>query len=109
MLDLKGAYQQLVVSEYTKSLLAIQTIKGLYRFKRLPFGVKPAASIFQSVMDQILTGLENVQVYIDDILIWAKDDRIGEQLLYSSSRSRLTLSGPNDLYLLISFVTHTNT
>ena len=38
-----------------------------------------------------------------------KDDRIGEQLLYSSSRSRLTLPGPNDLYLLISFVTHTNT
>ena len=75
VLDLKGAYQQLVVSEYTKSLLAIQTIKGLYRFKRLPFGVKPAASIFQSVMDQILTGLENVQVYIDDILIWAKDER----------------------------------
>lgn len=70
MLDLKGAYQQLLVSESTKKLLTINTIKGLYRYTRLPFGVKPAASIFQSVMDQILKNINNVQAYIDDILCW---------------------------------------
>lgn len=71
VLDLKGAYQQLIVSEATKRLLAINTIKGLYAHLRLPFGVKPAASIFQSVMDQILRNIKNVQAYIDDILIYA--------------------------------------
>jgi Reverse transcriptase (RNA-dependent DNA polymerase) len=35
----------------------------------LPFGVKPAASIFQAVMDKILSGFERVFCYIDDILI----------------------------------------
>lgn len=70
VLDLKGAYQQLIVNNKTKSLLAVNTIKGLYAFKRLPFGVKPAASIFQSVIDKIIGGIENAQAYIDDILIW---------------------------------------
>lgn len=72
VLDLKGAYQQLMVSDSTKKLLAINTCKGLYTYKRLPFGVKPAASIFQSVMDKILKDLDKVQAYIDDILIWAR-------------------------------------
>lgn len=71
-LDLKGAYQQLIVSEETKKMLVINTMKGLYAYKRLPFGVKPAASIFQSVMDKILEGLNDVAVFIDDILIWAE-------------------------------------
>ena len=73
VLDLKGAYQQLVVNEETKKLLAINTAFGMYAYKRLPFGVKPAASIFQSVMDQILSGLDDVQCYIDDILIWGSN------------------------------------
>lgn len=72
VLDLKGAYTQLKVNEISKQILGVNTIKGLYVYKRLPFGVKPAAQIFQSVMDKILEGIENVQAYIDDILIWDK-------------------------------------
>jgi hypothetical protein len=37
VLDLKGAYTQLCVSEDTKRMLGINTIKGLYVYKRLPF------------------------------------------------------------------------
>lgn len=74
LIDLRGAYQQLVVSEASKRLLVINTHKGLYAYRRLPFGVKPAATIFQSVMDKILQGIPNVQAYIDDILIWAETD-----------------------------------
>lgn len=75
VLDLKGAYQQLIVNDKTRKLLAMNTIKGLYAYKRLPFGVKPAASIFQSVIDKILEGLRQAQAYIDDILIWGKSLR----------------------------------
>ncbi|XP_055633430.1 uncharacterized protein K02A2.6-like [Toxorhynchites rutilus septentrionalis] len=78
LIDLRGAYQQLIVSENTKKLLVINTHKGLYAYRRLPFRVKPAATIFQSVMDRILQGISNVQTYIDDILIWAESD---EELL----------------------------
>jgi Reverse transcriptase (RNA-dependent DNA polymerase) len=47
----------------------MNTIKGLFRYTRLPYGIRPAAGIFQSVMDNILKGLSNVFCYIDDILI----------------------------------------
>ena len=70
VLDLKGAYTQLRVNEKSQQFLGLNTIKGLYVYQRLPFGVKPAASIFQSAMDRILENLENVQAYIDDVLIW---------------------------------------
>jgi hypothetical protein len=72
VLDLKGAYTQLCVNEKSQQFLGLNTIKGLYVYQRLPFGIKPAASIFQSAMDKILSGLENVQAYIDDVLMWGK-------------------------------------
>lgn len=73
LLDLKGAYQQLVVSERSKKLLTVNTHLGLFAYRRLPFGVKPAATIFQQVMDRMLAGIPNVSCYIDDVLCWAKD------------------------------------
>jgi hypothetical protein len=68
-LDLKGAYQQFIVNENTKKLLVINTLLGLYAYKRLPFGVKPAATIFQSVMDTILRGISNCAAYIDELSV----------------------------------------
>ncbi|XP_014785731.1 uncharacterized protein K02A2.6-like [Octopus bimaculoides] len=46
-LDLSEAYLQLQVDEECAKVLTINTHKGLYRFKRLPFGVKVAPAIFQ--------------------------------------------------------------
>lgn len=71
-LDLTGAYLQLAVDEESQHLTAINTLNGLYKFLRLPFGIKTAPSHFQSVIDQILQGLEGVVAYFDDILIAGK-------------------------------------
>ena len=79
VLDLKGAYQQLLVSENTKKLLAINTNAG----------VKPAASIFQSILDKILQGIDKVQAFIDDILIWAKNqEELNERIIEVLERLR---------------------
>lgn len=69
VIDLKGAYQQVSVSEKSQKYLTINTLKGLYRYKRLCFGVSSAPSIFQSIMDQILANMSGVSCYYDDILI----------------------------------------
>ncbi len=53
-LDLSDAYLQVKVDEECSKLLTINTHKGLYKFLRLPFGVKFAPSIFQLVMDMML-------------------------------------------------------
>ena len=43
-LDLKHAYQQIVLDDEARQLT---THKGLYRVNRLPFGVASAPSLFQ--------------------------------------------------------------
>ena len=43
----------------------------LYKFLRMPFGLKNAAQTFQWLMDTVCRGLESVFVYMymDDILV----------------------------------------
>ena len=67
VVDLRGAYQQLSVSDSLRELLTINTLKGLFAYTRVPFGVSSAPSIFQSVMDRILLNLDHVFAYLDDI------------------------------------------
>ena len=50
-------------------LVVINTHKGLYRFKRVPYGIAPAPALFQRFMDTILKDIPQVICYIDDILI----------------------------------------
>lgn len=71
-IDLSHAYQQLELTENSKELCTINTHQGLYRYKRLPFGVKSAPAIFQSVIDRILANPEGVASILDDILIGTK-------------------------------------
>ena len=47
---------------------------GLYRYKRLPFGIVSSPALFQRTMDIILQGLDQVASIQDDILITGKDD-----------------------------------
>lgn len=68
-LDLAQAYQQLRVTDTTAEMLTINTIKGLFRVKRLPFGVAAAPAIFQKVMDMTLAGIPGVAAYLDDVII----------------------------------------
>ena len=44
---------------------------GMFKFLRLPFGLRNAGNTFQGMMDQILGKLPNYFVYINDILIFS--------------------------------------
>ena len=68
-LDLAHAYQQVPLDEESKKLVVINTHKGLFAYNRLPFGVSAAPAIFQHTIESILQGIENVCVYLDDILV----------------------------------------
>lgn len=73
VLDMAGAYQQLEVTEDCRELLTINTQRGLFQYTRLPFGVSVSGSLFQEVMDKLLSGLDGVFCYLDDILIGGYD------------------------------------
>lgn len=68
-LDLQQAYQQLVVDDNSAEVLTLNTHKGLFKVRRLPFGISAAPGIFQRFMDNLLKGVPGVVAYLDDILV----------------------------------------
>lgn len=72
-LDLSNAYNQLVLDEDSQKLCAWSTHIGVFKMKRLPFGVKPAAAIFQKTIEILLKNMTNVTNYIDDIVVTGKN------------------------------------
>lgn len=72
VIDMTGAYLQVLVSEESQKYLVVNTSLGLFAFTRLPFGISIASSAFQSILDQILKNLKGVKAYQDDIIIGAK-------------------------------------
>lgn len=74
-IDLSQAYMQLELSDEAKKLCTISTHKGLFMYQRMPFGISSGPSIFQKVIEKTLQGLEGVAVFLDDILVTAKDTK----------------------------------
>ena len=68
-LDLRAAYQQMMLDPESAKLTTINTHQGLYEYTKLPFGVSSAPAIFQLAMDAILQGIPHVICYLDDILV----------------------------------------
>ena len=68
-LDLSQAYLQVPLDEASNQLVVINTLKGLYRYTELPYGVSSAPGIFQRLMENVLQGIPNVIVYLDDVLV----------------------------------------
>jgi len=73
-IDLKTAYQQLVLDEKSQELVTINTSRGLFRYTRLPFGTSSSPAIWQRFIDQVLQGLNWVVVIQDDVLVSGVDD-----------------------------------
>ena len=71
-LDLADAYLQIELDEDSKQLVVINTHQGLYRYKRMPFGLSCAPAIFQKIMEQTVGDISGVACYLDDIVVTGK-------------------------------------
>lgn len=72
-LDLSNAYNQLVLDDDSQLLCSWSTHIGTLKVKRLPFGVKTAAAIFQKTMENLLRDIPYVVVYQDDITVTGRN------------------------------------
>ncbi|XP_054259311.1 uncharacterized protein K02A2.6-like [Macrosteles quadrilineatus] len=75
-IDLSQAYMQLRLDESSQKLCTISTHKGLFAYKRLPYGIASAVGIFQRVIEQALQGLQGVKCFLDDIIVSGPNDEV---------------------------------
>ncbi|KAL4097697.1 hypothetical protein QTP88_022428 [Uroleucon formosanum] len=66
--DLKDAYQQMVIKESDRKYATINTHKGLFSYTRYMFGIKSSAEEFQKAMEISTTGVEGIAE--QDCLYW---------------------------------------
>lgn len=99
-LDMAQAYHQVDLPEQYQDKLSFVTPWGTYRYKRMVFGLKTAASTFQALIDTIIdeTGLSGIFPYQDDILICSNsfDETMTKlSILFDAfQKNNLTLSAP---------------
>ena len=72
-LDLSNAYQQCKLHPESRKLVAINTHLGLFEYTRMPYGISPAAQVFQEVMDKVLEGID-CGCFLDDIIVTGRND-----------------------------------
>jgi hypothetical protein len=97
-LDALSGFTQLTVKEEDQEKTAFRTHRGLYEFKRLPFGLRNGLPKFQRVMQSILAPyLWTITLcYIDDIVVFSKSYEEHLQhldlVLGAIAEAKLTLS-----------------
>lgn len=97
-LDLASGYYQVPVAEECKHLTAFVTPDGLYEYNRMPFGLANAPSVFQRLMNTMLSraGQTLAMAYMDDLLVPSKTVQEGleklEKVFILLRQAKLTLN-----------------
>ena len=73
-IDMNAGYHQVLLAPKSRYITVFSTHVGLYRYKRLSFGVCSAAEKFQNMIQSALGGLNGVVNISDDILVFGKTE-----------------------------------
>lgn len=73
-LDIKNAFHQAELHPNSRHVTTFITSKGLYRYKRLMFGISSAPELFQKIMEKMLIQCEGSINFIDDILVFGSTE-----------------------------------
>ncbi len=85
-LDLTKGFHQVPVEEDSRDLTTFSCKFGKFRYRRMPFGLRNAPSVFQLLMQRCLQNLERFALaYIDDVVVFLNsfDDHLNHlQLVF---------------------------
>ncbi|XP_055590210.1 uncharacterized protein K02A2.6-like [Uranotaenia lowii] len=73
-LDIKEAFHQVELKEESRYITTFITHMGLFRYKRLMYGIVVAPEIFQRILEQVLSRCKNTVNFIDDILVFGSTE-----------------------------------
>ena len=74
-IDLRAGYHQILLTKEARSITTFVTHRGLFRYKRLPFGINSASEVFQNAIQNALRGLEGTRNIADDIILWGRTEK----------------------------------
>jgi len=72
-LDMSKGFWQVAMNEEDIEKTAFVTPDGHYEFLRMPFGLMNASATLVRCMRKVLHGLENVDTYVDDVIIHSEN------------------------------------
>lgn len=93
-LDLSKGYWQVPLSANSKHKTAFQAPNGLFQFRVMAFGLVSAPATFSRLMRKLLKGMEDLDNFLDDILVysrtWSEHLQVLRQLLLRLRDANLT-------------------
>jgi len=95
-LDLRSGYHQVELHPESRYITTFATHQGLFRYKRLNFGISSASECFQNIIRQLIGGVKGALNISDDILVYGRSqeehDRALNEVLNRLSKGGLTLN-----------------
>ena len=91
-IDLRSGYHQLDLHPSSRSITTFATHCGLFRYKRLIFGVNAAAEIFQHAIQTVISDIKTAWKVSDDIIIFGRSQEEHAQA-FTKTLQRLHESG----------------
>ena len=73
-IDLMSGYHHIALGKDSRAKTAFVTPFGKYEFLMVPFGLAQAPAYFQLLMNKVLDGLSYAMTYLDDIIIFSKNE-----------------------------------
>ncbi|KMQ92700.1 hypothetical protein RF55_7276 [Lasius niger] len=101
-LDVRNAFHQIEITPQSRHITTFITSKGLYRYKRLMFGISCALEIFQKIMENLLITCDGTVNFIDDIVVFGSNeeqhDKRLTQVLDTLKQNNVLLNQDKCLY-----------
>ena len=82
-LDLNSAYNQLELDPNCRDITVFATHLGLFRYKRLNFGISSAAEEFQKTIESVVGDIQQNANLSDDIIVFGKDEEDHDRVLHA--------------------------
>ncbi|CAB4022188.1 Transposon Tf2-9 poly, partial [Paramuricea clavata] len=95
--DVKPVAQGIELEEQSRDITTFVTHRGLYRYKRLMFGITSAPEKYQKIISDVIQGCNGVANIADDLIVYGCDlqehDRNLHAVLQRLRDSGMTLNG----------------